>query len=137
MGKVLDYLELVGRASGAELHTLFGIDEELYRLIGEKEVSVHVDPFGAKFYRFPYYHTKREEKDEDSQVKKLHKLQHERDRIVRYIRDHPGLNGGELIKKLRISSITFQRKIEELLDEGRVTRRRDGVSWIYNVKEGT
>lgn len=134
--KVIDYLEVVGRASGKELLDRFHANpdparDELFQLITDKEVSVHTSGFGEKFYRFPYYHTKHEMKVELSAAEKAARHKDRLQGLLAWIRDHPGSDGLTIRAGTKLSTVTFGAWIKELLDDGLVRREKVGVAWKH------
>ena len=145
--KVIDFLEVVGRASGKEILDRFPNDsiearDELFRLIEDKEVSMHVSGFGEKFYRFPYFHTKGELKRALSEAEKVARHKERLADLLRWIRDHPGSDGLTIRAGTKLSNVTFASWVKELLDDGLIRREKHGVAWKHwamkpNLKRST
>lgn len=117
-------LSTAGLVSGKELITLYGANldfQELTEMIGNKEVSVHIEPLGGKNYRYPYY----EPRTKTDGSEKMFEL----------IRDRPWMNAKTIREVMEISQASFERWEAELIQEGRITRTKKGVAWLYSAGE--
>lgn len=137
---LVDYLELVGRASGADLLKVFGekLDrEQLYTLVADKDVSVHTTGFGDKYYRYPYFGSKAERAEaarEELAKKKAERAESKYQAMVDYVRKHPGCSGPSLKAVLGLSHATFKQREEYLVGAGTLVREKVGVTWHYRLK---
>lgn len=138
---LVDYLELVGRASGSELLKVFGerLDrEQLYTLVADKDVSVHTTGFGEKYYRYPYLGSKAErmaEAREELAKKKAEKVEAKYQAMIEYVQKHPGCSGPSLKGVLELSHAAFKQREEYLVGAGTLIREKVGVTWHYTAKE--
>jgi len=117
-------LSTAGLVSGKELITLYGAEldfEELTSMIQNKEVSVHTEPMGGKNYRYPYYEPRIKEDGAE--------------KLFEAIRNRPWMNAKTIRETLEISQASFERWEAELLQEGRITRTKKGVAWLYTVND--
>jgi len=117
-------LSTAGMVSGKELITLYGANldfQELTEMIENKEVSVHLEPLGGKNYRYPYY----EPRTKNDGSEKMFEL----------IRDRPWMNAKTIREVMEISQASFERWEAELIQEGRITRTKRGVAWLYSAGE--
>lgn len=96
--------------------------EELEIMVEEKEVSVHTEALGEKKYRYPAY-----------QAKVVGDKPNKSNKVLEFIQANPGMNGSTLRKSLKISQSAFERMEGELLQDGKITRKKSGVSWIYSA----
>jgi len=119
------YLRLKGLVTIEEVIDRCGEEsiEELDELIENKFVSVHTEPMGGKKYRFPYYSSWKIEGEKKPDMKV--------DSILGIIEENPGVNATTIRKKLVIAQRTFEKREQELLDSGKITRLKKGVSWCY------
>jgi predicted transcriptional regulator len=135
MKSILDYLELVGSASGDAIlrHVPEGDLDELWTLINDGEVSVHSSRMGQKFYRFPAQETAADRKKEEREVKTVRKKKVRLNPLLAYIKANPGSNGKAIRTGLGMSQAAFDPREAELLAAGKITRNKIGVAWKYYV----
>lgn len=131
---VIDYLELVGQASGDQILAFFGKDYKPHRLftaVEEKEVMMTKNRFGQKWYTYPYPDEK-EEAGTGRDWKQV-RLKNRTQGILDYVERHPGANGREIKQYLDMTQLVADPLLVQLVDQGKLTRSKDGRSWRYSV----
>lgn len=120
-----EYLKFAGLVSAEKLHLVFGqgMDwEEFGGMIEDREVSVHIEAFGLKQYRYPFHEPrdKRESNDGPSLILKL-------------VKKTPGVNAKFIRGALKISQTSFEKWEADLLRDGSLVREKKGQAWLYSM----
>lgn len=123
MKTLIEYLEMVGQASGKEILEYMGRDwdtTELFDLVEEGRVSSSYGSRGARYFRYPAVGAVNEREENNME-------------LLTFIRDNPAMDGKGIQEELDWSKDKFFKRLTPLLDDGSVVRVKDGVSWRYSM----
>lgn len=135
---IIDYLELVGNASGKEILEFFGEafdPSELYKAVEDKEVLVIKSHQGQKWYTYPYPEDRAQAERELSQRLDWKEVRRRNwtTGILAYVSGHPGANGREIKEHMDMTQVTADPLLAKLVEDGLMVRVRDGRAWRYTV----
>lgn len=123
MKTLIEYLEMVGQASGKEVLDYMGPDwdtTELFDLVEEGRVSSTYGQRGARYFRYPAIGAVNEKEDLNME-------------LLAFVRSNPGMDGKQIQEELEWSKDKFMQRMMPLMDDGSVVRVKDGVSWRYSI----
>lgn len=130
MKTLIDYLEMVGQATGKEILEWMGErwdTTELFLMVEKGQVSSSYGRHGARYFRYPAVEAvevkKREKRGEDKT-----------DLLLEYIQTHPMSNGQEIKRGLGLSQEAFDIRKEKLLGQGLIIQSKEGRALLYRVK---
>lgn len=130
MKTLIDYLEMVGQATGKEILEWMGErwdTTELFLMVEQGKVSSSYGRHGARYFRYPAV--------ESVEVKKREKRGEDKtDLLLEYIQSHPMSNGQEIKKGLGLSQEAFDIRKERLLGQGLIIQSKEGRAFLYRVK---
>lgn len=125
MKSLIDYLEIVGQATGEKILEYMGEGwdtTELFLLVEEGRVSSNYGMHGHRYFRYPAVGSIPAGAEEETGSE-----------LVSYLRRHPNQDGKEIMSSLGWSKDKFLRRSTPLLESGQVVRTKNGVSWLYSL----
>lgn len=138
IANVIDYLELVGNASGKEILEFFGSGfdpEQLFKAVEDQEVMMSKNSSGQKWYTYPFP-DERERSDREMARNMGWKEVRRKNwtiGILAYLELHDGANGREIKDHMGMTQVTADPLLAKLVDDGKLTRVRDGRAWRYSL----
>lgn len=123
--KLMNYLQLVGRASGSDLASFVHDYQEeklldkLEELERDEVISVHTAGYGERYYRFPAF-----VKKEDFSIGQM---------VLDYIIANPGANGSQIKKGTGKSIAAVDERLQYLVRRGLIDKVQEGRSYRYTA----
>ena len=127
MVDLISFLELTGQATGREIFDVMGSEwdsTELFLLVERGVVSSSYGTHGARYFRYPAIGSQAEVRAEKETGD---------DELLMLVSTSSGLDSKQLQTKLGWSRDKFSKRMDPLLEKRIVVRRKDGVSWIYEI----
>lgn len=127
MKNLIDYLEIVGQATGEKLLEWMGPEwdtTELFLLVEQGRVSSNYGTHGARYFRYPAVGSREEVRAEKETGD---------DELLKLVSTSTGLDSKQLQTELGWSRGKFSSRMDPLLEKGVVIRRKEGVSWVYEI----
>lgn len=127
MVDLIGFLELTGQATGRDIFDVMGPDwdsTELFLLVEKGVVSSSYGTHGARYFRYPSVGSREEIRSEKETGD---------DELLMLVSTSSGLDSKQLQTKLGWSRDKFSKRMDPLLEKGVVIRRKEGVSWVYEI----
>jgi hypothetical protein len=139
---ILEQLDGMGAFTYAELMIMTGgkmltgyrTNHLLLRAVEKGEVSTHFGQNGVRYFQYPAFEKALRSGRGPGRPRDDQLYSKRKEKFLDVVKKNPGVNGRRIRTSVGCTQAPFDKLEEELLEEGKLYRVREGASWKYFVE---